>query len=100
MSLDYTYLQVLPDRHQNPCESQEEVEKELGGKKKEEKEEKTEVEEKEGKKAQLVLPIFSLEHGQILDGQPIKKRESFPTYTPTRSHQLWRAALQHPYHNF
>lgn len=50
MSLDYTYLQVLPDRHQNPCESQEEVKKELGGKKKEEKEEKTEVEEKEGKK--------------------------------------------------
>lgn len=83
MSLDYTYLQALPDRHQNPCESEEEVKKELGGKKKEEKEEKkTEVEEKEEKKAQLVLPIFSLEHGQILDGQPIKKRESFPHINP------------------
>lgn len=36
------------------------------------------------KKAQLVSPIFSLEHGQIPDGQPIKKRV-FPSVPHQKS---------------
>ena len=35
---------------------------------------------------------------KLLVASPLKKTESFST--PTRSHQLWRATLQHPYHNF
>jgi hypothetical protein len=31
---------------------------------------------------------------------PIKKTYSFPTCTPNRNHHLWRATLQHSYHNF
>ena len=33
-------------------------------------------------------------------GQPPREDEPFSTQTPTRSHQLWRAILQHPYHSF
>lgn len=59
MSLDYTFLQVLSDQHHNPCESQEEVKKGLGGKKKDEKEEKErEVEEKEKKSTTCIAYIL------------------------------------------
>lgn len=59
MSLVYTYLQVLSDQHHNPCESQEEVKKGLGGKKKDEKEEKEkEVEEKERKSTTCIAYIL------------------------------------------
>jgi hypothetical protein len=31
---------------------------------------------------------------------PLKKTKPFPTCIPARSHQLWKAMLQHPYCNF
>lgn len=71
MSLDYTYLQVLSDQHHNPCESQEEVKKGLGGKKKDEKEEKEkEVEEKEEKKHNLYCLYSHWSMGKFLMASP------------------------------
>ena len=37
---------------------------------------------------------------QLPVATPLKTTESFPTHTSARSHQLWRAILQHLYHNF
>ena len=30
----------------------------------------------------------------------LNRTESFHSHTPNRSHQLWKASLQHPYHTF
>lgn len=56
-------------------------------------------EKKEQKKIQVqfVLLTYSLEQGQTPGSSPLKKTVS---PTTTRSHQLWGANPQDPYHNF
>lgn len=50
---------------------------------------------------QFVLPKHSLKHSQIVSDQPLKDNWDGPhTPHPSRSHQLWTATVQHPYHNF
>lgn len=52
------------------------------------------------KKVQFVLPIYSLEHDQTPGSQPLKETWVLSQSHFVRSHQLWRATFQHPYHNF
>lgn len=52
---------------------------------------------KKNKTDDLVLSIFSLEHGVILFMDCLINRiQHFPCCTPSISHQLWSVTLQHP----
>jgi hypothetical protein len=52
------------------------------------------------KQIQFLLPIYSLEQDQTPSDQFLKEKWVLPHPSiPARSHQLWRATLQHRYHN-
>ena len=53
---------------------------------------------KKKKKCNLYCPYTQWSTVKLPVASPLKKTESFPTLA--RSHQLWRATFQHPYHSF
>ena len=56
--------------------------------------------EEKNTKSNLCCPYTHWSMVKLPVASPLKKTESFPTHILDRSHQLWRATLQHPYHNF
>lgn len=55
---------------------------------------------KQMKKSSFVVHILMGAWSNSQLAGPLKRTESFSTRTSARSHQLWRAKLQHPHHNF
>lgn len=85
MHLTHTHFLVLPGRAPNPCD--------LPRTKKRRRKKKT-------KQAPTNLHCLYIHWNMVKAPvvSPLKKMESIPTCTPTRSHR-WRATLQYPYHN-
>lgn len=55
---------------------------------------------KKKNKFSLCFPCTHRSMVKLPVARPLQKAESFSFCTLARSHQLWRATFQHPYHNF